>query len=111
MYSHYTKKQLVNNNGMVLHVPHYETIDSVKANLGVANQSSNRSNDVDTDLIGAPPVNNSDIDLQKYENDGSLLFVDSLKAHFHADFDIKSFYYKINRACKEYWKEWCFCFC
>ena len=106
IYSHYTKKQLVVNNGIVLHVPHYETIDTVKANLGVTNRSNNSSNNSDTNVIGVPSViNNSDIDLQKYEKDGSLLIIDSLKAHFHADFDIKSFITKLVEHAKNTGKD------
>jgi hypothetical protein len=105
MYSQYTKKQLVNNNGIVLHVPHYETIDSVKSNLGITNHDSN--NNDDTDLIGSTPpaINNADIDLHKYEKDGSLLIVDSLKAHFHTDFDIKSFIRKLVERAKNTGKD------
>jgi DhnA family fructose-bisphosphate aldolase class Ia len=105
MYSDYTKKQLVNNNGIVLLAPHYETIDAVKTNLGVTRHHSNSSNNDDTDLIGAPtPINNSD-NLQKYEKDGSLLIVDSLKTHFHADLDIKSFIRKLVEHAKNTGKD------
>ena len=107
MYSDYTKKQLVNNNGIVLLALHYETIDAVKTNLGVTRRHNNSSNNDDTDLIGAPPPptsNNSD-NLQKYEKDGSLLIIDSLKAHFHADFDIKSFIRKLVEQAKNTGKD------
>jgi len=103
MYSHYTKKQLIENNGIVLHVPHYETIEAVKNNLGVTNRSSNNH---DTNVIGVPSaINNSDIDLRKYEKDGSLLIIDSLKAHFDADFDIKSFITKLVEHAKSTGKD------
>ena len=93
MYSHYIKNQLTNNNGTVLLATHYETIDAVKANLGRTNKSSN---DSDTDLSNTPShIDNHDVDLQKYEKDGSLVIVDSLKAHFDADLDITSLIRKL----------------
>lgn len=89
IYGNYTKNQLTNNNGTVLLAPHYESINAIKSNLGVSNHSTD---DSDPYLIIAPsPIDTPEKDLQKYEKDGSLMIVDSLKAHFDNHLDIKSF--------------------
>jgi hypothetical protein len=83
-YSHYTKNQLVNNNEIVLLFPYYETVDEVKKNL------SSKSNG----------NGGSSIDVQKHHNEGSLIIVDGVKAHFRSDLDIKSFIIELEKGAK-----------
>lgn len=70
IYSRYVKTQLEKNNEIVLITSYYETIDSVRWIL------SSRIN-----------ANNYSIDIRKYENEGSLIIMDSLKAYFGLDSD------------------------
>ena len=66
IYGQFTRAQL-DNNGVVLLIPYYETTDSVRQVLSQL-----------------------DIDVRKYEQNRSLVIVDSVKAYFHSDIDIKS---------------------
>jgi len=72
IYSRYVKKQLEEENEIVLIISYYETADSVRQIL-----SSSTSN----------LQNNNSIDVRKYENEGSLIIMDSLKAYFGLDSD------------------------
>jgi hypothetical protein len=63
-----TKNRLVNNNEIILLLPHYETLDSVKRNLSESNGTSR-------------------IEIQKHEKEGSLVTVDGVKAHFNFKLD------------------------
>jgi hypothetical protein len=62
LYSHYIKAQLEDNSDMILLLPYYETTDTVRHILLHNNGAS--------------------IDVRKYEKQGSLLIVDSVKAYF-----------------------------
>lgn len=66
IYGQFTKAQL-DDNGVVLLCPYYETTDSVRHVLS---------------QLG--------IDVRKCEQNRSLVIVDSVKAYFHSDIDIKS---------------------
>jgi MEDS: MEthanogen/methylotroph, DcmR Sensory domain len=66
IYGQFTKAQL-DDNGIVLLIPYYETTDSVRQVLS---------------QLG--------IDVRKCEQNRSLAIVDSVKAYFHSDIDIKS---------------------
>jgi KaiC/GvpD/RAD55 family RecA-like ATPase len=66
IYGQFTKAQL-DDNGVVLLIPYYETTDSVRDILS---------------QLG--------IDVRKCEQNRSLVIVDSVKAYFHSDIDIKS---------------------
>jgi hypothetical protein len=66
IYGQFTKAQL-DDNGVVLLIPYYETTDSVRQVLS---------------QLG--------IDVRKCEQNRSLAIVDSVKAYFHSDIDIKS---------------------
>src|SRR6476620_284158 len=68
IYSRYVKTQLEKNNEIVLITSYYETIDSVRRIL-----SSQLS------------ANNYSTDIRKYENEGSLIIMDSAKAYFGLD--------------------------
>lgn len=70
IYSRYVKKQLEEENEIVLIVSYYETADSVRQIL-----SSTTGN----------LQNNNSIDVRKYENEGSLIIMDSAKAYFGLD--------------------------
>jgi MEDS: MEthanogen/methylotroph, DcmR Sensory domain len=72
IYSRYVKKQLEEENEIVLIVSYYETADSVRQ------------------ILSSPTgnlQNNNSIDVRKYENEGSLIIMDSLKAYFGLDSD------------------------
>ena len=62
IYSYYTKIQLEENNELVLLLPHYETTDTVRCSL--------RGNEY------------ASIDVRKYEKQGSLVIIDSVRAYF-----------------------------
>ena len=66
IYGQFTKAQL-DDNGIVLLIPYYETTDSVRHVLS---------------QLG--------IDVRKCEQNRSIVIVDSVKAYFHSDIDIKS---------------------
>ena len=65
IYGQFTRAQL-DGNRVVLLIPYYETTDSVRQVLSQL-----------------------DIDVRKYEQNRSLVIVDSVKAYFHSDNDIK----------------------
>jgi hypothetical protein len=75
IYSYYTKMQLEDNNEIVLIVPYYETTEMVRSVLSGENKN-NQSNI---------------IDVRKYEKQGSLMIIDSVKAYFRSDIDLMSF--------------------
>jgi hypothetical protein len=62
IYSYYTKIQLEENNELVLLLPHYETTDTVRRSL--------RGNEY------------ASIDVRKYEKQGFLVIIDSVRAYF-----------------------------
>jgi hypothetical protein len=83
IYSRYIKFQLEENNEIVLIIPYYETTDSVRRIL-----SENKEiNDNDNDL----PY----IHVQKYENEGSLIIIDSAKAYFKSEIGLELFIQKL----------------
>jgi hypothetical protein len=75
IYSYYAKMQLEDNNGIVLIIPYYETTEMVRSVLSGEN-NNNQSNI---------------IDVRKYEKQGSLMIIDSVKAYFHSDIDLMSY--------------------
>jgi hypothetical protein len=66
IYGQFTRGQL-DDNGVVLLCPYYETTDSVRHVLS---------------QLG--------VDVRKCEQNRSLVIIDSVKAYFHSDIDIKS---------------------
>jgi hypothetical protein len=81
-YSMYVKKQLEDSNEIVLILPYYETADKVRKTLSnsdfvnrgeAANSDSNNSN--------GSSIN----DVRKYEKEGSLMIMDSVKGYFGSD--------------------------
>jgi hypothetical protein len=71
IYAAYAKKQLEDGNEIVLILPYYETTDMVGLALS-GNTNTNYSNN----------FGYSGIDVHKYERDGSLIIMDSLKGYF-----------------------------
>jgi hypothetical protein len=69
IYSQYTKRQIEEKNEIVLILPHYETIDTVRYVLS----------------------HMARIDVKKYEKQDSLLIIDSARAYFGSSIDIISF--------------------
>ena len=75
IYSHYTKTQLEDNNEIVLILPYYETTDMVRFALSGNAFSDNSNNHFEY----------SGIDVNKYENEGSLIIMDSLEGYFPSE--------------------------
>jgi hypothetical protein len=73
-YSYYAKMQL-DNNEIVLILPYYETTEMVR------------------NVLSGEDKNNqgSTIDVRKYEKEGLLVIIDSVKAYFRSDTDLMSF--------------------
>ena len=76
IYTSYIKTQLEDNNELVLILPYYETTETVRSVLSGENNSGNGG---------------SIIDVRKYEKEGSLMIIDSVKAYFRSDIDLMSF--------------------
>jgi MEDS: MEthanogen/methylotroph, DcmR Sensory domain len=82
-YSKYVKSQLEDNNEIVLILPYYETANKVRKTLsgGFVNNIDNGN-----DSVVAAAVNDtkstSIIDVGKYEKEGSLIIMDSVKGYF-----------------------------
>ena len=83
IYSRYIKFQLEQNNEIVLIIPYYETTNSVRRILS----KNKEANDSDNDL----PY----IHVQKYENEGSLIIIDSAKAYFGSEIGLELFIQKL----------------
>jgi hypothetical protein len=84
-YSRYAKKQLEDNNEIVLILPYYETANKVRKTLSGGFVSLlEEGNGKDAD---ANDTNNSNsiIDVGKHEKEGSLIIMDSLKGYFGSD--------------------------
>jgi hypothetical protein len=76
VYSHYTKMQLEDSNEIVLILPYYETTEMVRLTLSgetIYNENGNN------------PYGYSGIDVNKYEKEGSLIIMDSLKGYFYSE--------------------------
>ena len=81
IYSYYAKMQLEDNNEIVLILPYYETTEMVR------------------NVLSGEDKNNqgSTIDVRKYEKEGSLIIIDSVKAYFGSDTDLMSFVKKLSK--------------
>jgi hypothetical protein len=79
-YSYYAKMQL-DNNEIVLILPYYETTEMVR-NVLSGDDKNNQG---------------STIDVRKYEKDGSLMIIDSVKAYFRSDTDLMSFIGRLSK--------------
>jgi hypothetical protein len=76
MYTHYTRIQLEKNE-IVLILPYYETTDMVRLFLSGINVYGDNNNN--------NPFGYSGIEVGKYEKEGSLMIMDSLKAYFPSE--------------------------
>src|SRR2546421_2955871 len=83
-YSRYAKSQLEDNNEIVLILPYYETADKVRKTLSEGVVNNIADGDDDTSAINDTKTN-SIIDVGKYEKEGSLMIVDSVKGYFGSD--------------------------
>ena len=83
-YSRYAKSQLEDNNEIVLILPYYETADKVRKTLSEGVVNNIADDDDDTAAINDTKTN-SIIDVRKYEKEGSLMIVDSVKGYFGSD--------------------------
>jgi hypothetical protein len=83
-YSRYAKSQLEDNNEIVLILPYYETANDVRKTLseGFVNMADGNDAAARNDTRS-----NSIIDVRKYEKEGSLMIVDSVKGYFGSDSD------------------------
>jgi hypothetical protein len=78
IYSYYAKIQLEYNNEIVLILPYYETNEMVRSILSGENNKNNSNGD-------------NIIDVRKYEEEGSLIIIDSVKAYFGSDIELMSY--------------------
>jgi hypothetical protein len=67
IYSRYSKSQLEKGKEIIVLLPTYENVDSVRHTL--------------TDI---------DVDVSKFEEDGSLVILDSVKGYFGSNYDISA---------------------
>ena len=81
VYSQYTKIQLEDNNQIVLILPYYETTDMVRLALSGRNVYDDKNGNNSFDYSG--------IEVEKYEKEGSLMIMDSLKGYFPSEQGIK----------------------
>ena len=85
IYLRYIKFQLEENNEIVIIIPYYETTDSVRRILSKNKEANDSKNDNDLPYI----------DVQKYENEGSLIIIDSAKAYFKSEIGLELFIQKL----------------
>ena len=84
IYSRYIKAQIEDHNEIILMLPYYETTEMVRSILsGESNNNNNNNN------------GGSIIDVRKYEKEGSLVIIDSVKAYFGSDIDLMAFVEKL----------------
>jgi hypothetical protein len=69
--------QLEYNNEIVLILPYYETTEMVRSVLSGENNENSNGDNI--------------IDVRKYEEEGSLIIIDSVKAYLRSDTDLMSF--------------------
>ena len=74
LYTKYIRRQLEHENKVVLLLPHYESADKIRKVL------SDRF--LATEKTAADNDDNTSIDVKKYEDEGSFIVMDSLKARF-----------------------------
>jgi hypothetical protein len=88
-YSRYAKKQLEDNNEIVLILPYYETANKVRKTLsgGFVSllEEGNGNDGSSADADDTNNSNNNIIDVGKYEKEGSLIIMDSTKGYFDSE--------------------------
>jgi hypothetical protein len=83
-YSRYAKKQLEDNNEIVLILPYYETANKVRKTLSggfVSLLEEGNGKDADANDTNGNVI----IGVGKYEKEGSLIIMDSVKGYFGSD--------------------------
>lgn len=83
IYSYYAKIQLEYNNDIVLILPYYETTEMVRSVLSEENNKNSNGDNI--------------IDVRKYEKEGSLIIIDSVKAYLRSDTDLMSFLARLTK--------------
>jgi hypothetical protein len=81
IYSYSAKMQLEDNNEIVLILPYYETTEMVRSVLSGENENNQGRS----------------MDVRKYEEEGSLMIIDSVKAYFGSDTDLMSFVGRVTK--------------
>ena len=81
IYSYHAKMQLEDNNEIVLILPYYETTEMVRSVLSGENKNNQENI----------------IDVRKYEKEGALMIIDSVKAYFRSDTDLMSFIGRLSK--------------
>src|ERR671932_493348 len=81
IYSLYIKNQLEENNELIFVIPYYETTDKVRYIL------NEKINDNNNSMIN--------VDVRKYEKEGSLVIIDSVRAYFKSNIALESFIQKL----------------
>src|SRR5919198_2072186 len=71
IYSLYIKNQLEENNELIFVIPYYETTDKVRY---ILNEKINDNNN-----------SRINVDVRKYEKEGSLVIIDSVRAYFKSN--------------------------
>ena len=79
-YFHYIKRLLEDNNEMVIFLPYYESVDSVKKILSSFSTNSNEDDNDDDEKRNNHK--NSSIDVTRYTANGSLVIIESQKNIF-----------------------------
>src|SRR5918993_1460621 len=86
-YFHYIKRLLEDNNEMVIFLPYYESVDSVKKIL--SSFSTKNNEDGNDDRKGNNQKNNS-IDVKRYTCNGSLVIIESQKIFSNVEGETKT---------------------
>jgi hypothetical protein len=85
IYSRYIKTQLEENNELIFVIPYYETTDKVRYILN--EKINDNNNDSSSSIIY--------VDVRKYEKEGSLVIIDSVRAYFKSKIGLESFIQKL----------------
>jgi hypothetical protein len=85
IYSRYIKTQLEENNELIFVIPYYETTDKVRYILN--EKINDNNNDSSSSIIY--------VDVRKYEKEGSLVIIDSVRAYFKSKVGLESFIQKL----------------
>ena len=86
IYSRYIKTQLEENNELIFVIPYYETTDKVRYIL------NEKINDNNNDSSSSSIIY---VDVRKYEKEGSLVIIDSVRAYFKSKIGLESFIQKL----------------
>ena len=85
IYSRFIKTQLEENNELIFVIPYYETTDKVRY---ILNEKTNYNNNNSSSSM----IN---VDVRKYQKEGSLVIIDSVRAYFKSNIALESFIQKL----------------